>query len=182
MKVKMVECFDCRGTGAANPDCQVCFGVRDLKVRRAVALGYRKDDLEDVDDDGYCRCPHSACQGDNCALCGGDGMMREGQDQEEINRVLFYAMHQEIPPRSIYIGNGQWRREYDYLSNAAGAICVERGWISRFNSIFGHEVYDTPAGIDEAMRRGIPIPEPEPWLRTTDQFDRWADDGGRVHG
>lgn len=55
-KPLQVKCADCKGTGHENHDCKACDGYGDMKLRRAYALGYKKDELE-IEEDGWCRCP-----------------------------------------------------------------------------------------------------------------------------
>src|SRR5574340_1203999 len=143
---KMIPCPDCDGTGAMNPNCRVCKGMRSPHWRRCVALGFAKADLEEIEDDGYCRCPSWDCHGDSCDLCMGDGQVSADTPELEITRVLVFGPTQALPQRYWRSPYGRWLDRDGYLSTSAGSECQKRGWITRINSVYGHQVYLTNAG------------------------------------
>ena len=178
---KMIPCPDCDGTGARNPNCWVCKGMRSPRWRRCVALGFPKTDLDEIEDDGYCRCPSMECHGDSCDLCMGDGQVSSDVPETEVTRVLIFGLTQVLPNRYRLSSYGRWLHDDGYLSTSAGAECQKRGWITRHNSIFGHEVYLTDAGRIEAERRiGGWHALHDCTLRHIDDDGRMADDGCRL--
>jgi hypothetical protein len=180
---RTIDCPDCRGTGAMNPDCWVCKGARTIRWRRAVALGWSKGDLCNLDPtDPYCDCPSDQCQGDECGLCGGDGIVRIDVPEIEITRALIFLSTGAIPPRYERAESGRLHVDTEaLLSVSAARICEERGWGWRLNSIFGHEFHARDAGLEEAARR-MPA-----WVcahdsdnRSIDWHGRLADDGSTI--
>lgn len=83
-----IDCPECNGTGADDPDCWLCEGYMSVKTRKAVKAGFDKEDLDD-EGDGYCRCP--ACGGDSCEACSGDGRQPADYMRREMARVLLTA-------------------------------------------------------------------------------------------
>lgn len=85
-----MDCPECNGTGAEDPDCWLCKGDRTIRVHRAYRNGYKKADLENVEDDGLCDCP--ACDGHTCGTCEGDGTVLTDYLWREAQRVLLSAL------------------------------------------------------------------------------------------
>lgn len=166
-------CPECEGTGAYKPDCWLCDGEMIIKIEKALAEGYSESDLEDAYD-GLCRCPADECRGDSCDLCEGDGTVAVQQREDEITRVLMYGLTRTIPPRISRSHYGRIYESYDLLSNFAGAVCKERGWIRWFRSVLGDEVSLTPSGEAEARSREWG------WLRRRDVTLGPVDDKGRL--
>jgi hypothetical protein len=152
-----VRCPECSGTGAKHPDCRTCRGCRDLKLRRAYALGWKKDDLE-IEEPGWCRCPD--CGGDVCGHCMGDGERRADEVRQEVFRVLVFAKTQCVPPIKTRDHRGSLRLDHEaYLSRTQAARLRERGIINWWSSCFGDEVYLTEYGervFDRYARRCAP--------------------------
>lgn len=176
-----VTCFECDGTGAYKSDCWLCEGAQMVTVKKAQAEGYHLDDLEDIEDDGYCRCPAYECNGDSCGLCEGSGKMEHWRAEHEVTRVLICAHSGHIPGRMHLLGNIRRIFNDELLSNFAGRICRDREWINWFTSVFGDEISLTPAGEAEYEARIFD------WHKQKDVDNcaldiggRWADDGGFV--
>jgi hypothetical protein len=138
-----VKCRECRGTGACNPDCEVCKGTRYPRLKRLHALGWRNADLEEPDDgDGYARCPASGCDGDSCEFCEGEGRVPFHEQNQQERRALIFARYQQIPPLCTLSYSGRRSREYQLLSAEAAGDLVECGHATRLNVLaFGDEFY-----------------------------------------
>jgi hypothetical protein len=160
MNHDLVSCRECRGTGAQDPDCEICHGSRDVKLKRLYALGWKKGDLEDVDEsDGYARCPSYDCNGDTCEFCQGDGRVAFHEQIQQERRALIFARYQRMPPLCTVSYWGRRQREHQLLSAEAAGDLVESGKATRLNVVaFGHEFYlgrgaDFPALWREARER-----------------------------
>jgi hypothetical protein len=120
-----------------------------MKLRRAYALGYKKDELE-IEEDGWCRCPR--CGGDSCGNCLGDGYVYPEVARQQMVRVLLCGYTGDVPP---LIYTDQWGRAHRdnnaYLSRAAAAEARERGYIHWFCTFMGDEISLTRAG-EAALR------------------------------
>ncbi|MFC5358193.1 hypothetical protein [Azospirillum himalayense] len=81
-----MDCPTCNGTGADKPDCWLCKGDRRIKAHAAYRHGYKKADLEDLENDGWCDCP--ACHGESCRTCEGNGTVHADYLWREAQRVL----------------------------------------------------------------------------------------------
>lgn len=138
-----VECRECRGTGAQAPDCETCHGQRDVKLKRLYALGWKKGDLEDVDEsDGYARCPSYGCNGDTCEFCEGEGRVPFHEQLQQERRALIFAKYQQMPPLCTVDYSGRRRRDHQLLSAEAAGDMIEAGKATRLNVLaFGHEFY-----------------------------------------
>lgn len=86
-----------------------------------------------------------------------------------------------LPPRYTLAYYGRWLTSNAFLSWGAGQRCEDRGWITRFNSMFGHELYLTEKGTAEAERRMVE------WVCSHDSNlsphydeERFSDDGAPV--
>jgi hypothetical protein len=175
-----VLCGDCRGTGAEQYDCWLCKGRRDIRATLAYRHGFRKADLEDLEDDGYCDCP--ACGGHSCYWCGGDGEVAADIPEQQETRVLIFGLTQSIPPMRVreWWNGGRVRMDDDaLLSRAAAASCREKGWTHWFCSVFGDEIYLTDAGKAEAERRHVDfLASFDANNAALDADGRYDDDGG----
>jgi hypothetical protein len=174
-----VVCGDCEGSGAHRSDCWLCKGRRYIRAKLAYRHRYRKEDLDDIEDDGYCRCP--ACGGDTCVWCNGDGEVAADIEAQQETRVLVYGLTQRIPPLRVrqYWRGGRVALDDALLSTHAARACRDKGWINWFCSVFGDEIYLTPLGEAEAKRRYVG------WLCSFDSTQapldihgRFDDDGG----
>jgi hypothetical protein len=137
----VVKCRECEGTGSTDPDCRACKGHRSIKIKHAYALGYRKIDLEDVDEsDGYCECP--VCDADTCDFCQGDGSVPRHEQEQQLRRALIFARYQKLPPLCTVDYGGRRRREFQLLSAEAAGDIIETGKAFRRNVLaFGDEFY-----------------------------------------
>lgn len=135
-----VKCSECRGCGHEDPDCEACSGYGSITLEKAEALGWSRDDLEDVDEsDGYCECPD--CGGDTCELCSGDGTVPAYEAAQEERRALIFARYQRLPPVCTVDHWGRRHREVRCLSWEAARPHHESGAAMRLNSVLGHEFY-----------------------------------------
>lgn len=135
------RCRECAGTGSTVPDCRACKGYRSIKLHHAYALGYRKDELEDVDEsDGYCECP--VCDATTCDMCSGDGSVPAYEQAQQERRCLIFARYQKLPPLCTVDYRGRRRWSYDErLSAEAAGDLIEAGKAKRLCSVFGDEFY-----------------------------------------
>lgn len=175
---RITKCAECRGTGAEEPDCELCRGGMFVSIRKAIRHGWRREDLEDAGE-GDCLCPQ--CDGDLCDQCMGDGTVGLGVNEQQETRVLIFGLVGSIPPVRWRDPYGRAREHDALLVSSAGRAVRDKGWISWFTSIFGDEVRLTPAGKVEALTRLFD------WTRLrdvtlgpVDDFGRWGDDGGRA--
>lgn len=171
--IQKCTCPECDGTGAYKPDCWLCAGDMSIKVEKAVAEGYSASYLEDAYD-GECRCPADDCNGDSCDLCEGDGKVSPQRVEDEITRVLMYGVTRSIPMSISRNHFGRICESDDLLSNFAGRVCRERGWIDWYCSVLGDEVSLTKAGEAEAESRSWD------WARRRDVTLGPIDDMGRL--
>ena len=170
-------CPECNGTGAYKPDCWLCAGEMIIKVEKAVAEGWSESDLEDAYD-GECRCPADDCNGDSCDICEGYGKTSPQRVEDEITRVLMYGLTRSIPPSISRNHFGRVYESDDLLSNFAGRLCRERGWINWYRSVMGDEVSLTKAGEAEAEDRAWDwARRRDVTLGPIDDLGRLADDG-----
>lgn len=172
-----VECGDCKGTGARYPECHVCRGERTVRWRRAVALGWKKEWLENLDpDDPYCDCPASLCCGDWCEFCMGDGVVDAEVADQQITRALVFGVTGHIPPIITRDHYGRIRRRDAYLSTSARDAMIERGLARYSCSMLGDDFWLTDAGklaADGAVAA---------WSRMNDSMIAPHDDDGRWEG
>jgi hypothetical protein len=137
-----VKCRECNGTGAQCPDCETCHGERDVKVKRLYALGWKKGDLIDIDDDGYARCPSYGCEGDTCGFCEGEGEVPFHESIQQERRALIYAKYQRFAPLCTIDYYGRRRRERQLLSIEAAAPLLESHKAFRSTALcFGDSFY-----------------------------------------
>lgn len=147
-----VTCVECKGTGSTEPDCGLCEGYRTVKAKRAYALGWKKADLPDLEEDGYSECPQCYDTARTCMFCCGDGTTDPIIHEQQRMRVLIQARHRFIPLvfrhdcRGFFIRD----REMDLLSSTAAAELREEGMLHWFCSVFGDELHLTPKGKDAA--------------------------------
>lgn len=152
-EIAKVECVECNGTGAKEPDCWVCKGQRSIHIKRAYLLGYKKGDLEGLDgSDDYCDCPRYECHGDSCDFCEGDGKVTAIEAKQQAWRVLYFAARDEIPPLFSLDHRGRIFAQDKLLSLTAARRCRDRGLISWFCSFFGDEISLTEKGERVARR------------------------------
>lgn len=136
MNRDMVSCLDCRGTGAADPDCDLCHGERTVRLKALHAKGWSNDQLEEIGDDGWATCPRYGCEGDTCPFCEGEGQVPRYQAQQQARRVLIYAKYGKIPPVCEIGWGGRRRRNRDqYLSLAAAEPYLDNHSMMRSRSI-----------------------------------------------
>lgn len=152
----MIKCFECDGTGSSVPDCELCKGDRTVKAKRAYALGWKKSDLGDIEEDGYCECPQCYYEARTCMFCYGDGRVSQLIKDQQRDRVLIAARNGyrgEIPLCFTH-GYRDSRIEVDseiyLLSHAHTRELRDAGLINWFCSVFGDEIYLTPEGEEEA--------------------------------
>lgn len=151
-----VECPECKGTSAAEPDCWACEGNRNLTYREARAKGFGPLELaavfDGVDDpsdplgSAFFICP--ICDGHLCDVCEGDGTVDGGFMSRAIDRVLLTAAapFNEIYP-DIFESRGKLYRDDDaLLSMAAQRICHDRGWTFLSRSVLADCLSLRPAG------------------------------------
>lgn len=179
--IPRVACPDCYGSGAYCPDCWLCKGARFVKVRKALANGYSREDLENVEN-GECLCPTWDCRGDHCTFCEGTGEREPADIEREVTRVLICALTGRIPgsPYRTHYGRVLWN-DGDLLSLAAGRFCEERRWVRIWRElVFGDDLILTGAGRVEAERR-LPgwLAQYDVSLCHVDDDGRWGSDGGR---
>ena len=136
-----VRCRECSGTGSTDPTCRACHGHRSIKIKHAYALGYRKCDLEDIDEsDGFCECP--VCDATSCDMCQGDGQVPAYEEAQQERRALIFARYQRMPPVCTVDFRGRRHWDYDQLLSAeAAGDLIEANKAMRLNSVFGHEFY-----------------------------------------
>lgn len=175
------RCMDCDGTGASKPNCWLCGGRRFIKISKAIREGYQRHHLEGIED-GECYCPSDECRGDTCSFCEGMGTRDKDDIEIEVSRVLICALTGKLPstPYKSDYGRVFWN-ESNYLSNAAGRICEDRGWIRITRMlVFGESIDLSEAGRLEAERR-LPdwMAQFDVSLAPVDDYGRWGDDGGQ---
>jgi hypothetical protein len=140
-----VQCRECRGTGSEDPDCRTCGGHRSIRLKAAYARGWKKADLNDVDEsDGYCECPD--CEGHSCQTCSGDGTVPFHEQNQQERRVLIFARYQKLPPLCTVDYWGRRHREDQLLSPDYAGDLIESYDAHRFCSVFGDEFYLTEKG------------------------------------
>lgn len=131
-----VPCLDCSGTGAANPDCDLCHGERIVRLKALHAKGWKNDDLEEIGEDGWADCPSYGCEGDSCPFCEGEGQVPRHIAQQQTRRVLIYAKYGKMPPVCDVDWRGRRRRDHDqFLSLAAAEPYLEDCSMMRSRSI-----------------------------------------------
>lgn len=180
---KLMQCPDCDGTGAKEPDCWLCRGKREVSIRRAMKEGWTRNDLKDsVIDRYWCICPRDECRGEECHLCEGSGKIEPSTLDVEETRVLICAKTDDIPPRySFHAGRWMTLDHRSLLSISAARRCRDKGWITWFCTVFGDELDLTEVGEQEAERRLVEWSAAHDSRRQPyDEWARWADDGGRV--
>lgn len=144
MREGHVICGECKGSGSTEPDCAVCKGYRSLKVRAAYAHGYRKADLEDIESDGFCRCP--ACDADMCEMCEGSGEIQAMEQEQQLRRILIHAKEGRIAPLIALDWRGRIHFGDKLLSLEAARQAKRDGLILWWCSVFGDELVLTQAG------------------------------------
>lgn len=149
-----VQCVECKGTGSAAPDCELCGGYRTLKAKRAYAKGWKKEELPEIEDDGYCDCPQCYDEATTCMFCYGDGRTDPIVNEQQRMRVLIQAKHGFIPLafRTDYRGHFIRDEQMYLLSSAAAAALREEGLLHWYCSVFGDELHLTPKGKEEAAK------------------------------
>lgn len=147
-----VECTACKGTGSSHPDCKLCRGYRTVKAKRAYAFRWKKADLVDLDDDGYCECPSCGDDATTCMFCYGDGTTDPIIHEQQRMRVLIQAKHGFIPLVFRHDYRGFFIRDENMylLSNEAAGALREDGMLRWYCSVFGDELYLTPKGKEAA--------------------------------
>lgn len=149
---EMVECPDCRGTCAEDPDCGCCEGKMEVTAAVAREWGHDPAEMEVLSDeheeDVWYKCP--VCDGYPCDWCESEdepGKVPADRLPEEEIRVLRFALDGELP-----CGRHHLRHDGYLLSRAASARCREKGWTNWwFNMITGDEIYLTPSGKQAVM-------------------------------
>lgn len=141
MNRDMVPCLDCRGTGAADPDCDLCHGERSVRLKALHAKGWSNSDLVGIDGDGWADCPRDGCEGDTCPFCDGEGKVPRYQAQQQARRVLIYAKYGKIPPVCTVDSRGRrWRNRDQYLSLAAAEPYLDNRSMMRKRSILSDDI------------------------------------------
>lgn len=160
-KPTQIECPECDGTGADKPDCYCCKGRRTIHWRAAIRHGFKKRDMQNLEDDGIGDCP--SCEADQCQACEGSGAVPGNYMQRERERILLTALNdRRIFPRIIVDTFVPYRKrtpvtrvyvDHDaFLSNAAGEVCRRAGEINWFRTIFGDEISLSNRGYLAAMQ------------------------------
>lgn len=144
MREGHVLCEECNGTGSTVPDCWMCDGYRSVKVHAAYARGYRKAWLEDIESDGFCKCP--VCDADMCGLCEGGGEVPALEQEQQFRRVLIAAKEDRVPPLISLDWQGRVRFGDGLLSRHAARQARKAGLITWYCSVFGDELRLTSAG------------------------------------
>jgi len=150
-----VRCFECKGTGSSVPDCYLCEGYRSVKAKRAYALGWKKTDLIDLQEDGFAECPSCYDEARSCIFCYGDGKVDSFINEQQRNRVLIAAAHNRSdPPVCFRFERNTSRLEVDpqinLLSGAHARELKREQMITWYCSVFGDEIYLTPQGENAA--------------------------------
>lgn len=147
-----VTCAECKGTGSTVPDCELCKGYRSVKAKHAYAKGWKKEDLPEIEDDGYCDCPQCYDEASLCMFCYGDGTTDPIVNEQQRMRVLIQAKHRFIPLvfRHDYRGFFIRDSEMYLLSSTAASALRKEGMLHWYCSVFGDELYLTPKGEEAA--------------------------------
>jgi hypothetical protein len=146
------------GTGSSVPDCSLCKGYRSINVKTAYAKGWKKSDLTDIEDDGFCECPQCYDDAATCMFCYGEGDVSQFIKDQQRNRVLITARggyRGRIPPcfrHGYNDGRIEIDREIYLLSKEHTRALRDDGLINWFCSVFGDEIYLTPKGEEEARK------------------------------
>lgn len=136
-----VPCMECRGTGAKDPDCELCHGERAVRLKALHAKGWKNDDLQGLADDGWADCPRYGCEGDTCAFCEGEGQVPRHVAQQQERRVLIYAKYGKMPPVCEVDWYGRRRRDHhQYLSLMAAERFMDENKIRRSRSILSDNI------------------------------------------
>lgn len=109
-------------------------------MKRLHALGWRNADIEEIEEDGYARCP--SCDGDSCEFCEGEGRVPFFEQMQQERRALIFARYQRLPDLCTVDHRGRRRREYQLLSAEAAGDLVGTGKATRLAVLaFGDEFY-----------------------------------------
>ncbi len=157
-----INCPECDGTGAEKPDCWLCKGELTIKVQKAYRHGYKKDDLENLEDDGYCDCP--ACDGETCHTCEGGGKVRADYLWREAQRVLLTATKD---CRTLF-PDMEWIREVGIIDADKLLSPAAHGWLydlgysfGRFNNMFSDFILLSEEGERAAASLLVPTEVPD---------------------
>lgn len=148
-----VKCFDCEGTGSTKPDCELCHGVRSVRLKRAYAKGWRKENLPDEGDGEYCECPECYDSAGPCYFCYGDGYVDPFVESQQRSRVLFMAKYDAMPAcfKRDHLGRLTVDKEIYVLSSAHGSQLEDEGLIFHLRSYFGDSLSLNEAGKAAAL-------------------------------
>lgn len=148
-----VKCFDCKGTGSTDPDCELCHGTRSVRLKRAYAKGWRKADLYEEGCGEYCYCPECYDSAGTCYFCCGDGYVDPFIESQQRARVLFMAKYDAMPAsfERDRLGRVTVDKEIRVLSGAHGSQLEEEGLIFHLRSYFGDSLSLNEAGKTAAL-------------------------------
>lgn len=145
-----VTCPDCAGTGSETPDCWLCKGRMEVHCRHAYRNGWTKVDLKySWLDDTHVSCP--SCDGCTCDHCEGSGKVETSVIEQERDRVLIFALTQEIPPFRYPSRRGSIETDR-LLSRAAAAHFRNANNLNWSCSVLGDEIYLRGDAAEAAAR------------------------------